>query len=269
MVNQNYDSILISQDSNIVNSSEYYKIGKDLPDHGIAVVERSYSVANDDFIAGGLFFMLLMMALILHRSRLSIFHNIKEFFTSKRTYSEEKSNESTKEPYNIFMLISISVMSLCLVCFNGLAITDSFEKSLGIPYWLFAAGYALCMAFIYLKAWVYAIVNWTFFDQESSNKWMHGYLFVTSLTAFIILPLSMLTIFFERSMEIVTSCFAIVYVLYELLLFFKLFVNFESKKYGYLLIILYFCSVELMPAIAMSRILEWVNDSFIVKNLLY
>lgn len=264
-----YDSILTSQDSNIVNSSEFYKTGKALPDHGIAVVERSYSAANDDYIVGGLLFMLFIMATILHRSRSSLLHSIKDFFTSKRTYSDEKSNESTREPYNIFMLISISVLSLTLVCFNSLAISDEFDKDLGIPYWLFAAGYAACMAFIYLKAWVYALVNWTFFDHESSTKWMHGYLLVTSLSAFVILPLSLVAVFFESSMEIVTLCFTIVYILYELLLFFKLFVNFESKKYGYLLIILYFCSVELMPTIAMSRILVWVNDSFIVKNLLY
>lgn len=264
-----FDSLFASKDSFIIKIAEQYKYGNMSHDHGVPVVERAYSIANDDYITAGLFLLFFAMAMILFRSRASFIYHIKEFFSTKRTYSDENISENARDPYNIFILTSISALSFSLVYFNRMSLRLEFDSYFGIPYWLFAAGYALFMLFIYLKAWIYALVNWTFFDRESSTKWISGYMRLTSLSAYLIFPISLVAIFYEKSFEIVISCYTILFVLYELLLFFKLFINFGSKKYGYLLIILYFCSVELMPAIALSRILMWVNDSIIVKNLLY
>lgn len=264
-----YDSIFASKDSFFIKSTEFYKVERGGSVIGVPVTDRPYSIANDDYVTAGLFLLFFAMVMIIYRSRTSIGFRMKEFFASKRTYSAENTNENARDPYNMFMLTSISALSLSLVFFNQMSKENEFDSFFGIPYWLFAAGYVVFMVFIYFKAWLYALVNWTFFDRDSSLKWISGYMFATALTSFLIFPLSLLAIYYDKSSQIVIYGFTILFILYELLLFFKLFVNFECKKYGYLLIILYFCSVELMPAIAMSRIWMWANDSFIVKNLLY
>ena len=268
-MNIDYDSILTAQDTNVINTSSYYKIGKGLPDHGIPMVEQSYTASKDDILIAGGLMLFLIMALVVYYGRANILHRLKDFFSTKRTYSEENVNENSSSTYSIFFLMSIIALSLSLVLFDYIAIKEGFSTVLGIPYWIFAAGYAVIMSFIYIKAWLYTLVNWTFFDQESSKKWITGYMLLTSLMAFIIFPLSIIVVLVESSRGIVTFCFAIVYIIYELLLFLKLNVNFETKKYGHLLIFLYFCSVELIPALIMSRITLWVINSFIVKNLLY
>lgn len=267
MVNTDYDSILTAQDTNFINTSEYYKVGKELPDHGIPVAERPYSVAKDDYVVGGLFLILLVVGLMLYRNRATLAARVKDFFVTRRTYSRANVNENDKEIYSTFVMLTVSALSLSGVVFNSVSVKYGFERALGVPYWLFAVGYVFFMAFIYIKAWAYALVNWTFFDRESSAKWMSGYMLLTSLTSFAFFPLSLVAVLVPGSFEIVIWCFIFIAITYELLLLFKMFANFGGKKYGYLLIFLYFCSVELMSAVVMSRIIQWAIDYFIVKLL--
>lgn len=264
-----YDSILTAQDSNFINKSDIYKAGKGMPDHGIPVAEHPYVVAKDDYLLGGVFVMFLIMALVVYRNRVILLSRLKDFFVSKRKYSDENINENNKEPYTIFFLTSISALSLSLVFFDYTALHVGFSTVLGIPYWLFAAGYVFFIIFVYLKAWLYALVNWVFFDRESSTRWLTGYLLLTALTAFVIFPLSLTVVVAENSRTIVTWGLVFTLILYEFLLFFRMFVNFDCKNYGYLLIFLYFCTVEAIPIVVMSRIMMWVIDLFVVKNILY
>lgn len=264
-----YDSILTAQDTNLINTSQYYKVGKGLPDNGIPMVEQSYVVAKDDILIGGIIFLFFIMSVVMYRSRVSIFFRLKDFFSGKRSYSDENVNENDNDALSQFFLTSISALMLSLMFFDYMAVREGFPVGLGVPYWLFAAAYVVVMTFIYAKAWLYSLVNWVFFDKETGVKWQAGYMLLTALSAFVTCPLSLIVVLEENMRGIVTWGFVFAFVLYEFLLFFKMFVNFESKKYGYLLIILYFCSVELIPAVVMSRITMWAMDSFIVKNLLY
>ena len=269
MVNtESFDSILTATDTNFINNSELYKVGEGLQSHGIAMAEHPYVVAKDDYLIGGLMLLFFVMALTLYRNRTIILYRLKDFFTTKRTYSEENVNENNNDAYTLFFLISITALSISIVLFDYIAIKEGFSKSIGIPYWIFAAGYVGFVVFIYIKAWLYTLINWTFFDHESGTKWISGYLLVTALTAFCFFPLSLTVVMVESTREIVSWALLFVYILYETVLFFKMFVNFGNKKRGYLLIFLYFCSVEVIPAIVMSRITMWAIDSFIITNIL-
>lgn len=262
-----YDSILTAQPVTPINSTEYYKVGKGLPDHTVSMAEHPYRAAGDDWLMGGALVMCLILSVVLYRNRDTFLYRVKEFLSSKRSYSAENVNEHTNQAYSILLLTSVGALSLSAMLFSYLAKKVGFYEVLGIPYWLLVGGYTVFMLFVYVKAWIYQIVNWTFFDHESNVKWMSGYLILTSFLAYLIFPLALVDILVEGSREIVIWGMIFVFFLYELMLLFKLFVNFESKKYGYLLIFLYFCSVEMMSAIVMSRILVWTMDNFIVKIL--
>lgn len=256
-------------DSNLITTSDYYKTGVSLPDRLLPMKARTYSVANDDILVGGVAVMFFIMASIVFRSRMTIVYRIKEFFTSKRKYSDELMNENSSEATIGFILTAISAMSLSLVYFDHLADKFQFNSVLGVPYWVFAVGIVAFMLFVYAKAWFYSIVNWVFFDKESRKAWMLGYLFLTGLTSFLFFPISLVVIFYEDSFGIATQIAILVGVLYEVMLLFKLFANFKTKKYGSVLLFLYFCSVELIPALVLWNVLSWLTNSIIVKNLIY
>lgn len=261
----NYDSILIAQDTNVINTSTFYKTGKELPDHGIPMAELSYTVSHDDYILCSMLLLTLTIAILLYRGRTTICFRLKEFFTTKRSYSQENVNSNNREVYSTFFLTSISAISLTLILFNLAAKEIGFDSIVGIPYWFFAAGYAAIVGFIYLKAWLYALINWTFFHREANNRWTSGYLLLTSVLAFILSPLSIVCTLIENSHKIVIQILLVVLFLYELLLFCKLLVNFGGKIYGYLLLFLYFCTLEVMPVLILYRIVTWILNNFIVK----
>ena len=242
-------------DSNVINRSEYYAIGKGLPDHGTPMAERPYTVGGDNYVIVGVLVVILMLAVVLHRSRLSFFYRMKEFFAVRRQFAEENIQSSTSDSTNVFLLTSVCALSLSLVLFNRLSQTMGFTPAYEMPYWLFAAGYVLFVALIYFKAWLYVLVNWVFFDRESNKKWISGYLLLTALLAYLIFPVSLIDIFVANSNLVVAISMFIVIIAYEMLLFFRLFAIFRTKKYGNVLLFLYFCSVEIIPAIVLGHTL--------------
>ena len=256
-------------DSNVINSSEFYAQGSDWPDQGLAMAERGYFLTTDSSVLCGLLLLFGLMAITLYNSRSFILFQLRGFFSTERKFSLQGVRYKGTWVYGVFVLTSIVALSLSLSCFHYLHGRYQFSPVLGIPYWLLCIGYALFMLFMYVKAWLYMLVNWVFADRESAYSWLSGYFLLTSLLALFVFPISLLHLFAVVSGTVVLSCYLFVMVLYELLLIFKLFVNFRAKKYGSMLIFLYFCSVELVPALILWHLLVWASDIFIEANVLY
>ena len=262
-----YDSILTAVDSNTINSTEFYKEGVSLPDLTVAMRERSFAVGGDSYVVGVMAVLFFVLAMVLYRHRVGfLLYGLKDFFTTKRQYADEKGDDNGSVALSIFLLIVTSVVSLSLL---GLCGWVEQENPVEMPYGLMAALFVVGLCFVYLKAWLYSLVNWTFFDVESSQRWMSGYLFMTALTAFLFYPIALLDVFSPIDHEMVVRCVIGGVILYEILLFYKLLVNFKARKYGYLLNILYFCTVELLPTLVMACLAGGFSENVIVKNLFY
>ena len=249
--------------------SEFYQQGLALPDRTVGMAERVPMAGGDDWMVGGMAVLFFVMAIVVYRSHAVLRYRLRSFFTGKRLYSEENVSETSNEALNIFCLTSISSQSLSVIFFDDIYRLCDPEGVNGPAYWVFAVGYAVLMLVVHLKAILYVLVNWVFFDRESGKKWLAGYFLMTSLTAFLFYPLALLDIFANYMRDLVIQGVILVVLLYEIMLFYKLFVNFKTKKYGYLVLFLYFCSVELMPALILWTWADWHNHHFIIINLLY
>ncbi|MBO7581309.1 MAG: DUF4271 domain-containing protein [Bacteroidaceae bacterium] len=265
----NEKNIWLASDSDVIRQTELYKQGLLLPDRTVPMEQRDYVLGKDDYIVAGMMVMFFFLAFVLYNSKNVLLNRLKDFFTTKRTYVEGNVMESSGEMVNVFLLTSVSTLCFSLLFVEGLIAKSSYISQIGFPYWLYAAGWLVLQVFIYTKSCLYSIVNWTFFSREPSRKWMSGYLLMTSLTAFLFYPLALLNVFAHLSHEIVIWSAILVVILYELLLFYKLIANFKVKKYGYMLIFLYFCSVELLPTLVFGHLAVWYSDNYIVKNILY
>ena len=269
MTQADYDSILTAVDSNVVSSSEFYAHGSSVPDGNFAMAERGYYLATDTWVLGALLLLFGLLVFTIYRSRSFVLFQLHGLFSTERKFSVGVSSYKSFWVYASFVFISIAALSLSLSCFNYLQGRYSFSSALGIPYWLLAMGYVLFMCFIYLKAWLYVGVNWVFFDRDLAGSWMSGYFLLTSLLSLWFFPVAMVDLFTPVSGKVVLWCYLFAVILYEFLLILKLFVNFRAKKYGQLLIFLYFCSVELVPALILWHLLVWASDVFIEANVLY
>ena len=255
--------------SNVITQTEFYQNGVALPDRTVAMRERAYMPCNDDYIVGGVAVMFFVLVLTFFFQHSAYPYRLKQFFSNKRLYIDDGGNENSGEAISAFLLTSISALCVTLIFFDNMAGVHGFDTALGVPYWIIAAGYVACMLVVYAKAMLYGLVNWVFFSREESKRWTSGYFLVTSLTAFPLFLVTLLYLFYPNSQNLITGCVIFTIILYELLLLYKLFINFKTKNHIILPLFLYFCSVELMPAIVIWYTFDWISNCFIVKTLIY
>ena len=250
-----YDSMLTAVDSNVINVTEFYKVGATVPSRTVPMRACGEVAGDNDHVMVAMAVAFMVIAAILYVNRSALIYRIKDFFTSKRLFVDANASNNTKWKVCVFLLTLVSVASLSLIFWNGRVVLAGGM----VPYRLMAAGFLVLLCFVHVKAWVYALVNWVFFDSEANQRWMSGYLMLTATTAFPFYLLALLDVCAVWNHEFVTQGVILVVVLYELLLFYKLFINFRARRDGYLLNILYFCTVELLPTLVLNDVMVWVS----------
>lgn len=265
----NYDSILTAIDSTCVNRSEFYKTGKDVPDHDIAMVERVPSVGNDTLVMGILLVMALVVAYVISSCRGVLAHRFSNFLYGERKNISMGAGDSSAEPYYIFVLVLVTAMAYALPLFKLQAMQCTFVTLTGFPYEVLALFFVAMLAFIFLKYCLYKLVDWTFFDLSRSSAWHRAFFFVTASFSFLLLPVSAYLLLGNLSAEIVSQTIVFVAICYEITLILKLFINFQPRNYGLFSFFLYLCSAEIIPAIIFwhlhSTAAEWLATLHIVE----
>ncbi|NLV53442.1 MAG: DUF4271 domain-containing protein [Bacteroidales bacterium] len=263
------DSILLAKDSSNLMRTDAYRAGTEVPDHTYPMRTQPYCLAGDDVMIGVMAFLFFLLAAILYRSRENIVNRLKDLFIGQRTYGENHSSDNMGESIYSLLLTTISALSLTIILLHQDVKQSCLINAMGMPYWLLGAGVLICVGFVYLKAGLYSLVNWTFFNTESNKRWLKDYLLLTALTAFIFYPIALIDIFFPHLSKFVIGGIMLILFLYEILLFYKLIINFRIRNYGYILFFLYFCSVELMPALVLRHLVMCLNYHFLINNILY
>lgn len=236
---------------------DFYHVGKTLPDRGEAGTMRSTPLSGDNIAVGLLVLMFCIIAVVTGHYRHFLLYRIKGFFTQKRTYTEESADINRNEVTNTIMLTGIAATSLALIGLNTDRLAGQSIEVGGLELTLHTAIAAISLGtllFVGAKSLVYHIVNSVFFHHESNGKWLSSYYLLTSLMAYVLYPLALVFTFNKTSDSVIAFCLLFALILYKILLFYKLCTNFETKKSGFLLFILYFCSVEIMPTLILAHI---------------
>ena len=263
-----YDSILTATDSNVINKSEYYVTGKDLRSDTVPMSERPYMLSRDNNIVSVFILMFVIISLSIYHNRLLIAFRIKKFFTTRRIYSDDNVNDNSNDIVTIFLLCGVCSCSQSILLYHCLSHIYVFPSYYDRPYWIIGAGMLLFLLLMSFRGLLYFLVNKVFFDNERQRVWNNSFILSTILSSYAFFILSALTVFLHFSVKNVIIYSLFVLFLFELLLLYKLIVNFTNKKSGILLIILYFCSVEIMPYALLWHFINWIFNSNLVNNLL-
>ncbi len=208
-----------------------------------------------------------IIATVIGRNKMGIIHRLKAFFSSKRTYVEDKTEVKYNETLNtlLFTLIAIVSLGFIVICYaNNVNVSPADVTEKKEWYTILGLVSSNIAVFLVLKSVVYFLVNSVFFSYESNTNWMSAYHFITSISALLLYPLALLAVFVDGVYENIDFCLILLLILYELLLFYKLYINFKPKKYSFLLIFLYFCTVELIPIMSVWHYCDQINRNFIV-----
>lgn len=211
----------------------------------------------------------MCLILLLSSQKNTIQLRFKEFFTPAERFTEGHIKERGAEMWSTTLLINIVTISLSLCFFSDTAAHQHFTPALGIPYWVIGFAYVVFNVVIYAKIFLQRLVGWTFFAPEETHLWTAAYLFVTGIAAVLVFPVSVFYIYGVVSATNATIALIIVAILYEIALFFKLFVNFKASGVQRIMIFLYLCSAELLPTAVLVCVLAWMRDSIVIQNILF
>jgi hypothetical protein len=272
------DSISITQEGEDlldVQLPQYYREGffsKDSLFHpelpggrfGVAGNPVPYSIHNDSVITSILLAFFILVVIAIANIHEFIVRQFKNFFYIPREGTSEMTETGTELRIQVFMVfLSSLLLSLLFYFYTIHYIGDTFV--LESQYHLIAVYLVLMIVYFTAKVILYSVVNSVFFDSKRKQHWFKTLLFISSMEGLILFPAVLLQTYFDMSEENVILYFTIVLFFVKILTFFKCYVVFFRRNVVSLLIILYFCALEIVPLIVLGGILDMASQHLTIN----
>ncbi len=232
--------------------------------HETQGVPIPYSLHNDQTVTAVLLACFLLSAYILSRSRKFLVQLVKDFLTNRERASIFSTTTSTDMRYLLLLIGQSCILAgVCMLhCFHHTnpALTQHVHPSL-----LLAIYTAVCLAFLVLKWTLYSLLGWTFFEPARTGMWMESYSTLLYYTGFALFPFSLCVVYFGASLQTTLFFAILIAISFKILVFYKWLRLFCSNLHGSLLLILYFCALEIMPCLVLYQGVMQLNEYLIIK----
>lgn len=223
-----------------------------------------YQLRNDLPITCVVFLCFFLIIYGLKNSKKYLHQHLKSFFRHKERAGLFDDTSSFDIRY-VFTLGSITCISFGLFIYNFFSQTEPSLFQI-IPHSIILCGYLLSiLLFITGKVLLYQFVNWIFFDKDKNKTWLTSYFDLLSGASLILFPLLLLVIYFNLDFNFSKTFILFVVICFKILLFYKCVRNFFNHFHGVLHLILYFCTLEIIPLLFFWKGLEYVNNILILN----
>ena len=164
-------------------------------------------------------------------------------------------------------LIAICLLSItvAMVTFTYTQFDVAYYPFFETPYILFGAFFLLWIVYFLIKRMMSSFVNWIFFREEKIFTMHRAYTFVYVAESILFLILAMVVVYLPVPHEKVLLLSLCLVFLVKIVLLFKTYQIFFPKLYGTLHLIVYFCTLELIPLLVLLQILTYATYLFAVK----
>lgn len=255
---QYYRETFFAKDSLLhpeINGGRYGEAGDPVP----------YTVRGDDMITALLLGCFIFALVAYTKSRRFVALQLKHLFYEPNELTTEVSETSNEVRFQVFLVLQTCLL-LAVVSFLYVQqkIADTFILS--SQYQLIWIFFGCMVAYFCLKTLLYWVVNNVFFGSKKSIRWLKLLLFTAAAEGIVLFPLVMLQSYFYLSVQNAVIYVAIVLIIVKSLLFYKCKVAFFNQKGGIVQIILYFCTLEIVPLLsligAMAMIVDYIKINY-------
>ena len=111
-----------------------------------------------------------------------------------------------------------------------------------------------------MKALLYKCVNWIFFEKKANEQWIVSQLFITGMLGVMLFPVVLLLAYFDLPIDKAVQYVITVIVVTKMLSFYKCYSIFFRRLEAFLQIILYFCTLELIPLLSLWGVLQLIGN---------
>ncbi len=227
--------------------------------YGVAGDPVPYSVHNDNIITSLLLACFIFTIIAFANTRRFIIRQAKNFFYLPREGTTEITETSNELRFQGFLVVITSLLIALLFYFYTLHyIGETFV--LQSQYTLIAIYLGLSVGYFMLKAGLYTFINQVFFDSKRNQQWMKSLLFIITIEGVLFFPAVVLGAYFELPIKNVAYYVCFILILIKILTIYKCFIIFFRRNVVRLQIILYFCTLEMIPLLAFWGVLVFTAN---------
>ena len=223
-----------------------------------------YSPKLDDGITILLLCCFFISAYVLSRSRKFLVQLMKDFLLNRERTSIFAATTAADMRYMLLLILQTCVLGA--VCTFNYLIDVRPELGERIPPYILLGVYlAIALLYLFWKWVTYSFLGWIFFDGNRTSLWMESYSTLLYYLGFALFPFALFLVYFDLSLlaTVIIGLFLMFFT--KILMFYKWIKLFCNNLYGVLLLIVYFCALEIMPCFVLYQGVMQLNSYLIIK----
>ena len=230
---------------------------------GVAGDPVPYNISNDNVISSLLLGCFVLTLLAFAISRNFVIPQIKNFFYIPRREDIKTPTSSEVIALLFFALQTCLLLAMAYFFYvkTYVAGTFVFEEE----YLFIGLIFLTILAYTILKYPLYTFVNYTFFKEKNNGQWLHAMLILSAIEGALLFPAILFQSYFEAPTKNVVIYAILVLILVKILTFYKCFVIFFRKNGLFLQIFLYFCTLEIIPLLALVGGLGIITNALTIN----
>ena len=233
-------------------------------DSGFEGTPISYSPRTDDAIALTLLACFFLSSIALARGKKFLSQQVKDFVLHRERTSIFDSSTAADVRYLLVLVLQTCVLSgiTFLNYFHDTcpALMDHVSSLLLLGIYV-----GFCLAYFLLKWLLYMFLGWTFFDKNKTNIWLESYSALIYYVGFALFPFVLFLVYFDLSLTNLVIIGSIILIFTKILMFYKWIKLFFHQFSGLLLLIVYFCALEIVPCLLLYQGMIQMNNILLIK----
>ena len=235
------------------------------PSEGIQGTPIPYQLRSDWMVTLVLFIGFILVSCVLSQGKKYLFVQLKNFSSTKDRASLFDDATSTDARQTLVFVLQTCLLSgFCLYdYFSGVnpvllgSVSHAFLLLLFVGYVVF---------FLFAKYFSYQLINWIFFDKTKMKIWSDAFINIIIGMGFLLFPIVLFIIYFDLSSQYSPYFSIIVLIIAKILLFYKCANTFYHKVSSIFNLILYFCTLEIIPDLVLWKGIELANIFLVLKS---
>jgi hypothetical protein len=166
---------------------------------------------------------------------------------------------------SVGMLVLQTSIFSAILCFSYFIHTNTTLLHT-VPFYLLLVVYTLMGVIYFFAKWiVYSFLGWVFFTRKDTDIFINAYTTIYFMMGFVLYPVVLFIIFAHLSPSNVMILGLYLLIFAKILILYKWLKLFSQKLFHYLLLILYFCALEIIPCIVFYESMIQMNN-MLIKN---
>ena len=233
--------------------------------YGFAATEVPYQLRHDGWSGLLLFLCLLLAASLVLRLRKKFRELVRGVFLPIPGKMDEPIVDDPLRYSTRFLAVCLLSLTAAMVTFVYTQHGVSYYPFAETPYVVFFAFFVLWLCYFLAKRMMNNFVNWVFFRSEKIFTWQRAYTFLYVAEAMLFLILSLAAVYLSFTPSEVSFMALFLVILIKIMQLFKTYQIFFPKLYGGLHLIVYFCTLEIMPLLVLQQVLMYLAWLSVIK----